>query len=192
MLVHPAIAESYATALAGCPSGLGDEPELCAAAVEGPDLLRRFAAVSDGRSEQGRDHPVRQQGQRPGQTPPARPGPGRAAGAARAGPLPAAARGRGPAHRAAPRGAVCISDWWSGAGSNRQPCDFQVPSPGATSFRSVQGCRLTCILDQIHSSPVLVVATPVTTAARSAGNSSVLAKHLVGALTYSLPPDVPA
>ena len=58
MLVHPAIAESYATALAGCPSGSGDEPELCAAAVEGPDLLRRFAAVSDGRSEQGRDHPV--------------------------------------------------------------------------------------------------------------------------------------
>ncbi len=58
MLVHPAIAESYATALAGSPSGSGDEPELCAAAVEGPDLLRRFAAVSDGRSEQGRDHPV--------------------------------------------------------------------------------------------------------------------------------------
>ena len=58
MLVHPAIAESYATALAGCPSGSGDESELCAAAVEGPDLLRRFAAVSDGRSEQGRDHPV--------------------------------------------------------------------------------------------------------------------------------------
>jgi len=58
LLVHPAIAESYATALAGSPSGSGDEPELCAAAVEGPDLLRRFAAVSDGRSEQGRDHPV--------------------------------------------------------------------------------------------------------------------------------------
>ncbi len=58
MLVHPVIAESYATALAGSPSGSGDEPELRAAAVEGPDLLRRFAAVSDGRSEQGRDHPV--------------------------------------------------------------------------------------------------------------------------------------
>ena len=58
MLVHPAIAESYATALARSPSGSGDESELCAAAVEGPDLLRRFAAVSDGRSEQGRDHPV--------------------------------------------------------------------------------------------------------------------------------------
>ncbi len=58
MLVHPVIAESYATALAGSPSGSGDEPELRAAAVEGPDLLRRFAAVSDGRSEQSRDHPV--------------------------------------------------------------------------------------------------------------------------------------
>ncbi|MGH3885726.1 MAG: ISAs1 family transposase [Pseudonocardiaceae bacterium] len=58
MLVHPAIAESYATALAGCGSGSGTEPELCTAAVEGPDLLGRFVAVSDGRSEQGRDHPV--------------------------------------------------------------------------------------------------------------------------------------
>ncbi|MGH3901595.1 MAG: ISAs1 family transposase [Pseudonocardiaceae bacterium] len=58
MLVHPAIAESYATALTCLVSGSGNEPELCAAAVEGPDLLRRFVAVSDGRSEQGRDHPV--------------------------------------------------------------------------------------------------------------------------------------
>ncbi len=58
MLVHPAIAESYATALTCSVSGSGNEPELCAAAVEGPDLLRRFVAVSDGRSEQGRDHPV--------------------------------------------------------------------------------------------------------------------------------------
>jgi len=32
--------------------------ELSSAAVEGTDLLRRFAAVSDGRGEQGRDHPV--------------------------------------------------------------------------------------------------------------------------------------
>ena len=32
--------------------------ELSSGAVEGPDLLRRFAAVSDGRGEQGRDHPV--------------------------------------------------------------------------------------------------------------------------------------
>jgi predicted transposase YbfD/YdcC len=58
LLVHPAIAESYATALTGSGSGSLDEPGLCAAAIEGPDLLRRFAAVSDGRSDQGRDHPV--------------------------------------------------------------------------------------------------------------------------------------
>ena len=62
MLVHPAIAESYATALAGSSSGSDDDAErsveLSSAAVEGPELLRRFAAVSDGRSEQGRDHPV--------------------------------------------------------------------------------------------------------------------------------------
>jgi DDE_Tnp_1-associated/Transposase DDE domain len=31
---------------------------LSGVAVEGPELLRRFDAVSDGRSEQGRDHPV--------------------------------------------------------------------------------------------------------------------------------------
>jgi predicted transposase YbfD/YdcC len=31
---------------------------LAAAAVEGPELLRRFAGISDGRSDQGRDHPV--------------------------------------------------------------------------------------------------------------------------------------
>ncbi|MGH3787240.1 MAG: transposase family protein [Pseudonocardiaceae bacterium] len=41
-----------------CPVGRGGRPELSTAAVEGPDLLRRFGAVSDGRSEQGRDHPV--------------------------------------------------------------------------------------------------------------------------------------
>jgi hypothetical protein len=58
LLIHPAIAESYATALAGSPSGSGDGPELSTAAVEGPELLRRFGAVSDGRSDQGRDHPV--------------------------------------------------------------------------------------------------------------------------------------
>jgi len=33
-------------------------PGLSSAAVEGPDLLQRFTAVSDGRSDQGRDHPV--------------------------------------------------------------------------------------------------------------------------------------
>ncbi|MGH3874725.1 MAG: ISAs1 family transposase [Pseudonocardiaceae bacterium] len=58
MLIHPAIAESCATALAGVSSGSRDGPELSTAAIEGPDLLRRFGAVSDGRSEQGRDHPV--------------------------------------------------------------------------------------------------------------------------------------
>ena len=62
LLVHPAIAELYATALAGSSSGSDDDPEcsveLSSAAVEGPELLRRFAAVSDGRGEQGRDHPV--------------------------------------------------------------------------------------------------------------------------------------
>jgi predicted transposase YbfD/YdcC len=31
---------------------------LATAAVEGPELLRRFAGISDGRSDQGRDHPV--------------------------------------------------------------------------------------------------------------------------------------
>jgi hypothetical protein len=58
LLVHPAIAESYATALTGSGSGSLGGPGLSAAAIEGPDLLRRFAAVSDGRSDQGRDHPV--------------------------------------------------------------------------------------------------------------------------------------
>lgn len=58
MLVHPAIAESYATAIEGSLSGSAAGGELPAAALEGPDLLHRFAGVSDGRSEQGRDHPV--------------------------------------------------------------------------------------------------------------------------------------
>ena len=58
MLVHPVIAESYATALdapAAVDSLGGDLP---AAALDGFDLLQRFAGVSDGRSGQGRDHPV--------------------------------------------------------------------------------------------------------------------------------------
>lgn len=54
MLVHPAIAESYASALG---AGACDH-DLSGVAVEGSELLRRFGAVSDGRSEQGRDHPV--------------------------------------------------------------------------------------------------------------------------------------
>jgi predicted transposase YbfD/YdcC len=39
-------------------SALSDRLELSASAVEGPELLRRFEVVSDGRNDQGRDHPV--------------------------------------------------------------------------------------------------------------------------------------
>jgi hypothetical protein len=56
--VHPAIAESCASAVDGVVSDLEGCDCLALAAVEGPDLLRRFAEVSDGRSDQGRDHPV--------------------------------------------------------------------------------------------------------------------------------------
>jgi predicted transposase YbfD/YdcC len=56
--IHPAITESYATAIGGVPSGSLAGECLSGDAVECPDLLRRFAAVSDGRSDQGRDHPV--------------------------------------------------------------------------------------------------------------------------------------
>ncbi|MGH3523561.1 MAG: ISAs1 family transposase [Mycobacterium sp.] len=58
MLVHPVIAESYATALNGSVSCGSTDTELPAAALEGPDLVRRFSLVSDGRSGRGRDHPV--------------------------------------------------------------------------------------------------------------------------------------
>ena len=58
MLVHPVIAESYAVALDDAVSGESVDRDLPAAALDGPDLLRRFAAVSDGRPGQGRDHPV--------------------------------------------------------------------------------------------------------------------------------------
>ena len=54
LLVHPAIAESYASVLG---AGACDH-DLSGVAVEGSDLLRRFGVVSDGRSEQGRDHPA--------------------------------------------------------------------------------------------------------------------------------------
>jgi hypothetical protein len=58
LLVHPAIAESCASAI----DHVVSDPESCEclaiAAVQGPDLLRRFAEMSDGRSDQGRDHPV--------------------------------------------------------------------------------------------------------------------------------------
>jgi hypothetical protein len=58
LLVHPAIAESYASAIEGLGPGLTTGADLPLAAFEGPDLLQRFSRVSDGRSEQGRDHPV--------------------------------------------------------------------------------------------------------------------------------------
>jgi hypothetical protein len=58
LLVHPAIAESCASAIDGVVSDLEGCDCLALAAVEGPDLLRQFAEVSDGRSDQGRDHPV--------------------------------------------------------------------------------------------------------------------------------------
>ncbi|MDQ3764432.1 MAG: transposase family protein [Actinomycetota bacterium] len=52
--VPPVIAESYAIA----PGAGTCDPDLSGVAVEGTDLLRRFGVVSEGRSEQGRDHPV--------------------------------------------------------------------------------------------------------------------------------------
>ena len=58
MLVHPAIAESCACAIDGVVSDPDVRGRLAAAAVEGPELLGRFAGISDGRSDQGRDHPV--------------------------------------------------------------------------------------------------------------------------------------
>ena len=58
MLVHPAIAESCASAIDGVMSDPDVRGRLATAAVEGPELLRRFAGTSDGRSDQGRDHPV--------------------------------------------------------------------------------------------------------------------------------------
>jgi predicted transposase YbfD/YdcC len=58
LLVHPAIAESCASAIDGVVSDPDVRGRLATAAVEGPELLRRFAGISDGRSDQGRDHPV--------------------------------------------------------------------------------------------------------------------------------------
>jgi predicted transposase YbfD/YdcC len=58
LLVHPVIAESYATALGDAASGASLDPNLPSAALECVDLLQRFAVVPDGRSDQGRDHPV--------------------------------------------------------------------------------------------------------------------------------------
>ncbi|MGH3794254.1 MAG: ISAs1 family transposase [Pseudonocardiaceae bacterium] len=58
MLVHPVIAESYATALGDVVSGQSAGIDLSAAVFTGPELVQRFGAVSDGRSGRGRDHPV--------------------------------------------------------------------------------------------------------------------------------------
>jgi predicted transposase YbfD/YdcC len=58
LLVHPVIAESYATALDAPAAADSLDADLPAAALDGLDLLQRFAGVSDGRSGQGRDHPV--------------------------------------------------------------------------------------------------------------------------------------
>lgn len=58
MLVHPVIADAYATALGDAVSGESIDTGLPTAALNGSDLLRRFATVSDGRCAQGRDHPV--------------------------------------------------------------------------------------------------------------------------------------
>ena len=58
MPTYPAIVASYATALVATPSGETVDDGLSVAAVGDRDLLQRFASVSDGRSEQGRDHPV--------------------------------------------------------------------------------------------------------------------------------------
>jgi predicted transposase YbfD/YdcC len=58
LLVHPAIAQSCASAIDDVVSHPEDHDRLAGAAVGGPDLLRRFAGISDGRSDQGRDHPV--------------------------------------------------------------------------------------------------------------------------------------
>lgn len=58
MRAHPAIAVSCASALAAQQTGSPPALDLPALALERPELLKRFATVSDGRSDQGRDHPV--------------------------------------------------------------------------------------------------------------------------------------
>lgn len=58
MPAHPAIAVSCASALAAAEPAVESGLDLASRAVEGSDLVKRFAGVSDGRSDQGRDHPV--------------------------------------------------------------------------------------------------------------------------------------
>jgi DDE_Tnp_1-associated len=56
--VRPAIAGSCACAIDGAVSDPEVGDRLADAAVGRSDLLRRFGEVYDGRSDQGRDHPV--------------------------------------------------------------------------------------------------------------------------------------
>jgi hypothetical protein len=58
LLLHPSIVASSFAALGAVTSDPAVAQDLPAAAVMCPDLLQRFAEVSDGRSEQGRVHPV--------------------------------------------------------------------------------------------------------------------------------------
>jgi predicted transposase YbfD/YdcC len=58
LLVHPAIAQSCASAIGGVVSDPEGGDRLADAAVGGSDLLCQFGGIGDGRSGQGRDHPV--------------------------------------------------------------------------------------------------------------------------------------
>ena len=58
MLVHPVIAGSCATAWVGPAAAVPPDTALSLSALRDADLLQRFVGVSDGRTDQGRDHPV--------------------------------------------------------------------------------------------------------------------------------------
>jgi hypothetical protein len=58
LLLHPAIAESGFAALGAARSGSSAAEDFPPSAVMCSELLVRFAEVSDGRSDQGRIHPV--------------------------------------------------------------------------------------------------------------------------------------
>jgi len=58
LLVHPAIAQSCASAIGGVVADPEGGDRLADVAVGGSDLLCRFGGIGDGRSGQGRDHPV--------------------------------------------------------------------------------------------------------------------------------------
>jgi hypothetical protein len=57
LLLHPAIAKSGFAAL-GAARSIASTAEVLPAPVVVPDLLQRFAKISDGRRDQGRVHPV--------------------------------------------------------------------------------------------------------------------------------------